>query len=160
MERFLNGVGRLSRYINFIAGLAITFIMLLTVFDVILRYFRKPIVGTYELVAFSGAVVIGFAIPLTSWMRGHIYVDFFTARLPQTLRSIFNMATRSLGIALFLLIGWNLIKVGMDLQQSGEVSLTLQLPFYPVAYGVAFACFVQCLVLLTDMVKIARGTYE
>jgi len=160
VERFLNGVGRLSRYINIIAGMAITFIMLLTVFDVILRYFRKPIVGTYELVAFSGAVVIGFAIPLTSWMRGHIYVDFFTARLPQTLRSIVNMATRSLGIALFLLIGWNLIKVGMDLQQSGEVSLTLQLPFYPIAYGVAFSCFVQCLVLLTDMVKIARGTYE
>jgi TRAP-type C4-dicarboxylate transport system permease small subunit len=160
VERFLNGVGRLSRYINIIAGMAITFIMLLTVFDVILRYFRKPIVGTYELVAFSGAVVIGFAIPLTSWMRGHIYVDFFTARLPQTLRSIVNMATRSLGIALFLLIGWNLIKVGMDLQQSGEVSLTLQLPFYPIAYGVAFSCFVQCLVLLADMVKIARGTYE
>ncbi len=160
MERLLNGVGRLSRWINVIAGVAITFIMLLTVLDVILRYFRRPIVGTYELVAFSGAVVVGFAIPLTSWMRGHIYVDFFTAKLPKTLRSIFNLITRGMGIALFLLIGWNLIKVGMDLQQSGEVSLTLQLPFYPVAYGVAVSCFVQCLVLLTDMVKITRGQYE
>lgn len=160
MERLLNGVGRLSRWINVIAGAAITFIMLLTVFDVILRTFRRPIVGTYELVAFSGAIVVGFAIPLTSWMRGHIYVDFFTAKLPKTLRSIFNLSTRAMGIALFLLIGWNLIKVGMDLQQSGEVSLTLQLPFYPVAYGVAVSCFVQCLVLLTDMVKIARGQYE
>lgn len=160
MERLLNGVGRLSRWINVIAGIAITFIMLLTVLDVILRTFRRPIVGTYELVAFSGAVVVGFAIPLTSWMRGHIYVDFFTAKLPKTLRSIFNLITRLMGIALFLLIGWNLIKVGMDLQQSGEVTLTLQLPFYPVAYGVAVSCFVQCLVLLTDMVKIARGQYE
>jgi TRAP-type C4-dicarboxylate transport system permease small subunit len=160
VERLLNGVGRLSRWINVIAGAAITFIMLLTVFDVILRTFRRPIVGTYELVAFSGAIVVGFAIPLTSWMRGHIYVDFFTAKLPKTLRSIFNLSTRAMGIALFLLIGWNLIKVGMDLQQSGEVSLTLQLPFYPVAYGVALSCFVQCLVLLTDMVKIARGQYE
>jgi len=160
VERLLNGVGRLSRWINVIAGIAITFIMLLTVLDVILRTFRRPIVGTYELVAFSGAVVVGFAIPLTSWMRGHIYVDFFTAKLPQTLRSIFNLITRLMGIALFLLIGWNLIKVGMDLQQSGEVTLTLQLPFYPVAYGVALSCFVQCLVLLTDMVKIARGQYE
>jgi len=160
VERLLNGVGRLSRWINVIAGAAITFIMLLTVFDVILRTFRRPIVGTYELVAFSGAIVVGFAIPLTSWMRGHIYVDFFTAKLPKTLRSIFNLSTRAMGIALFLLIGWNLIKVGMDLQQSGEVTLTLQLPFYPVAYGVALSCFVQCLVLLTDMVKIARGQYE
>jgi TRAP-type C4-dicarboxylate transport system permease small subunit len=160
VERLLNGVGRLSRFINIIAGLAITFIMFLTVLDVILRSFRRPIVGTYELVAFSGAVVVGFAIPLTSWMRGHIYVDFFTGKLPRTARSILNLFTRCLGIGLFFLIGWNLIKVGLDLHQSGEVSLTLQLPFYPVAYGVAASCFVQCLVLLTDMVKIFRGEYE
>jgi len=160
VERLLNGVGRLSRAINVVAGLAITFIMLLTVLDVILRSFRRPIVGTYELVAFSGAMVVGFAIPLTSWMRGHIYVDFFTGKLSQAVRTVFNIATRCMGIFLFLLIGWNLIKVGLDLQQSGEVSLTLQLPFYPVAYGVAVSCFVQCLVLLADMVKIARGEYE
>jgi TRAP-type C4-dicarboxylate transport system permease small subunit len=160
VERLLNGVGRLSRAINVVAGVAITFIMLLTVLDVILRFFRRPIVGTYELVAFSGAMVVGFAIPLTSWMRGHIYVDFFTGKLPAGARAVFNLATRGLGIGLFFLIGWNLIKVGQDLQQSGEVSLTLQLPFYPVAYGVAVACFVQCLVLLTDVVKITRGEYE
>ena len=160
MERLLNGVGRLSRAINVVAGLAITFIMLLTVLDVILRSFRRPIVGTYELVAFSGAMVVGFAIPLTSWMRGHIYVDFFTGKLSKAARTAFNVVTRCLGIGLFFLIGWNLIMVGLDLQQSGEVSLTLQLPFYPVAYGVAVSCFVQCLVLLADMVKIARGEYE
>ena len=160
MERFLNSVGRLSRFINVTAGIAISFIMVLTVLDVILRSFRRPIIGTYELVAFSGAVVVGFAIPLTSWMRGHIYVDFFTAKLPKTARSVFNLITRCMGIGLFLLIGWNLIKVGMDLQQSGEVSLTLQLPFYLVAYGVAVSCFVQCLVLVADMVKISRGEYE
>jgi TRAP-type C4-dicarboxylate transport system permease small subunit len=160
LERLLNEVGRLSRFINVIAGVAITFIMFLTVLDVILRYFRRPIIGTYELVAFSGAVVVGFAIPLTSWMRGHIYVDFFTGKLPKTARAFFNLATRGMAIGLFFLIGWNLIKMGMDLQQSGEVSLTLQLPFYPVAYGVAVSCFVECLVLLMDMVKIVRGEYE
>jgi len=160
MERLLNSVGRMSRFINVIAGVAITFIMVLTVFDVILRSFRRPIVGTYELVAFSGAVVVGFAIPLTSWMRGHIYVDFFTAKLPKTARSAFNLITRCMGIGLFFLTGWNLIRVGMDLHASGEVSLTLQLPFYPVAYGMAVSCFVQCLVLVADMVKISRGEYE
>lgn len=160
MEHFLNGVARLSRLLNVIAGIAISFIMLLTVLDVILRFFRRPIVGTYELVAFTGAVVIGFAIPMTSWMRGHIYVDFFTGKLPKTARSVVDIMTRGMGIGLFLLAGWNLILVGMNLQRSGEVSLTLQLPFYPVAYGVAFACFIQCLVLTADVVKIVRGTYE
>ncbi len=160
MERPLRLVERLSRLLNIVAGIAITFIMLLTVLDVVLRLLRRPIVGTYELVAFSGALVIGFALPLTSWLRGHIYVDFFTGKLPPAPRRLVHFATRTLGIALFAVIGWNLFLFGMDLQRSGEVSLTLQLPFYPVAYGVGAACFVECLVLLADIVKIFRGHYE
>jgi TRAP-type C4-dicarboxylate transport system permease small subunit len=160
MKGFLSKINGLSRFLNIIAGISLTFLMLLTVMDVILRTLRSPIVGTYELVAFSGAVVIGFAVPLTSWVRGHIYVDFFILRFSKTVRNIFNIATRSLVIILFFLIGWNLIKYGIDLQKSGEVSLTLQMPFYPVAYGVGVCCFVQCLVLICDIVKISGGEYE
>jgi hypothetical protein len=47
-----------------------------------------------------------------------------------------------------------------SLLRSGEVSLTLQLPFYPVAYGIGVACLVQCLSLIGDLVKIAGGDYE
>ena len=160
MEGFLNKVRQLCRIINTIAGISITFIVFLTVTDVILRSFRRPIVGAYELVAFSGAIVIGFSLPFTSWLRGHIYVDFFILKFPQKVRNVFNVATRCLGIWLFLMIGWNLVKYGMDLQRSGEVSLTLQLPFYPFAYGVGICCFIQCLVLLCDILKIFGGKYE
>jgi len=160
MKGFLSKINGLSRLLNIIAGISLTFLMLLTVMDVILRSLRSPIVGTYELVAFSGAIVIGFAVPLTSWVRGHIYVDFFILRFSKTVRNIFNTATRSLVIILFFLIGWNLIKYGIDLQKSGEVSLTLQMPFYPVAYAVGVCCFVQCLVLICDIVKIFGGEYE
>jgi TRAP-type C4-dicarboxylate transport system permease small subunit len=160
MNGFLIKIRGLSRILNVIAGISLTFLMLLTVMDVILRSLRRPIVGTYELVAFSGAVVIGFAVPLTSWLRGHIFVDFFILRFSQKVRNIFNIATRFLVIVLFLLIGWNLIKYGLDLQKSGEVSLTLQMPFYPVAYGIAVCCFIQCLVLICDVIKIFGGEYE
>jgi TRAP-type C4-dicarboxylate transport system permease small subunit len=160
LQVFINAVSRLSRSINVIAGIAITFIMLLTVLDVILRSFRMPITGTYELVALSGAIVVGFALPLTSFVRGHIYVDFLVLKLSPRARTICNVLTRCLGMVLFFLIGWNLFKVGMDLHKSGEVSMTLKLPFYPVAYGVASSCFVQCLVLVTDLVKISRGVYD
>lgn len=160
MEGFQRIVERLSRFINVIAGISITFIVFLTVTDVILRTFRRPVVGTYELVAFSGAVVIGFSLPLTSWLRGHIFVDFFILKFSRKVRDVFNILTRFVGIGLFFLIGWNLLKYGMDLQKSGEVSLTLQLPFFPVAYGVGIACFIQCLVLICDILKVFGGKYE
>ncbi len=160
MKGFLNMIQGVSRFLNIIAGISLTFLMLLTVMDVILRTLRRPIVGTYELVAFSGAVVIGFAVPLTSWVRGHIYVDVLTLKFQKPLRNLFNITTRCLVTILFFLIGWNLIKYGMDLQKSGEVSLTLQMPFYPVAYGVGVCCFVQCLVMICDILKIVGGEYE
>jgi TRAP-type C4-dicarboxylate transport system permease small subunit len=160
MKGFLNFTSGISRFLNVIAGMSLTFLMLLTISDVILRFFKRPIVGTYELVAFSGAVVIGFSLPLTSWMRAHIFVDFFITKFSKRVRNIFNITTRCIVIILFFLIGWNLIKYAMDLQKSNEVSLTLQIPFYPIAYGIGICCFIQCLVMFCDILKIFGGEYE
>jgi len=160
MEGFLKMTNGISRFLNIIAGISLTFLMLLTITDVILRGFKSPVPGTFEVVAFAGAVVIGFSLPRTSWLRAHIFVDFFILKFSQKGRDIFNIATRCVVIILFFLIGWNLIKYGIDLQKSGEVSLTLQMPFYPVAYGVGVCCFVQCLVMVCDIMKIFGGKYE
>ena len=160
MNGFLSIVFRLSKWTNGIGGFILPVMMLITVIDVSLRIFGKPLVGTYELVAYTGALVVAFSIPFTSWARGHIYVDFFIQKLSPPFQRALNTATRILSIALFLLAGWNLIKYAMDLARSGEVSPTLQMPFYPVVFAVGIACLIQCLVLLADIVKIFEGNYE
>lgn len=152
---------KLSKVMSVIAGVALTAIMLLTVCDVALRYFfDKPIIGTFEMVGLGGAIAIGFAIPITTWMRGHIFVDFFVVKFNKIGQGIINVITRLMSIALFYLIGHNLVKYAYDLYMSGEVSLTRQIPFYPVAYGMAVCCFIQCLVLICDIFKIFGGQYE
>jgi TRAP-type C4-dicarboxylate transport system permease small subunit len=160
MNRFLDQVKSLSRFINIIAGVSLVFLMSLTLADVVLRSLKMPIPGTYELVALSSAVVIGFSLPFTSWMRGHIYVDFVLVKCSKGVRDGLNLATRLLVLILFLLIGWNLIRYGIALHRSGEVSLTLNMPFYPIAYGLGICSFIQCLVMFCDMVKIVGGRYE
>ena len=102
MEGVFGVVERLSKWMQAISGLALTFIMLLTVADVVLRLFGSPIVGTFEMVGLGGAVVIGFAIPITSWLRGHIFVDFFYQKCPKAAQDILNSFTRLLGIVTFL----------------------------------------------------------
>jgi TRAP-type C4-dicarboxylate transport system permease small subunit len=160
MSFFLKWILNLSRWAQIVAGVALTGIMGITVTDVILRSFNRPVVGSYEIVALLGAVVIAFSLPFTSWVRGHIFVDVLVQKLPRTSRKGVHYATRVLGIVLFFLISWNLFKMGSDLQKSGEVSPTLQIPFYPIVYGVGIACLLQFLVLLGDMVKLFRGKYE
>ena len=151
---------KISRTFNWIALCALTFIMLLTVSDVVLRYFGHPIIGTFEIVGFCGAIVIGFALPLTSWHRGHIFVDFLTLKVSKKIKKTMDVSTRVLCIALFAVVGWNLFIYSSKLYRSGEVSLTIQIPFYPFSYGLGVACFLQCFVLIADIVKIFRGTYD
>ena len=145
---------------NGIAAVALGFMILLTVADVILRYFKKPIVGTYEMVGLSGAVIIGFSLPFTSLMKGHVNVDFLTMKLSAKGRKIFSFVTKCLGIVLFLIIGWNLILQGMDFHKVGEVTPTRHLPIYPVLYGIGICCFLESLALLCDVVKILGGKDE
>lgn len=136
-----------------IAGIALACSMFLTVADVMLRTFKRPIIGTYELVGLLGALVIGFSIPQTSRLRGHVLMDFLTGSLPSGARRALRVLTRILGTILFAIIGWNLWALGNDFRKAGEVTLTLQLPLYPVAYGIAVCCFVECLVLCLEMVE-------
>jgi TRAP-type C4-dicarboxylate transport system permease small subunit len=160
MNGFLQVILRISRGANAVAGVTLTILMGITVLDVILRAFGRPIVGVFELVAFFGAVAIGFSIPFTSWVRGHIYVDSLVMKLPRGARKGFHLFTRALGLGLFALAGWNLLRMGNDLLRSGEVSPTLHMPFYPVVYGIGVVCLVQSLVLFGDMIKVIREQYE
>jgi len=62
-----------TKCMEVIAGSALLFIMFLTTCDVVLRAFGKPIVGTYELVSFGGGIIVGFAIPITSLSKSHLF---------------------------------------------------------------------------------------
>jgi TRAP-type C4-dicarboxylate transport system permease small subunit len=117
-------------------------------------------VGTYEIVGLLSAVRIGFSIPFTTWIRGHIRVDFFLMQLSPKPRRIVNIAAKCLGIGLFLLIGLNLIVFGIDLAKAGEVTPTRHIPFYPVLYGIGASCLFECIVLFCDIAKILKGEYE
>jgi TRAP-type C4-dicarboxylate transport system permease small subunit len=160
MAGFFKTIRFVSNVLNIIAGIAVTFMMLLTVTDVLLRAGGHPIIGTFEIVALSLALVIGFAIPKVSMDRGHVTMDFLLVKLSQSGRDVMNTFTRLLGLILFACIGYNLFNVAARFHASGEVTATIKIPFYPVAYGVAVCCLLECFVFIFDIVKIWRHEYE
>ena len=160
MKAFLDIVLKINKGMVTVAATALTFIVLLTTTDVVLRAMGRPILGTYEIVAICGGIVIGFAAPFTSWRRGHIAVDVAYRNFPDRAKNALNITTRCVGIALCLLISWNIVRIGTDFRTGGEVSNTLQLPLYPVAYGIAACFFALSVVLFCDVLKICGGTYE
>jgi TRAP-type C4-dicarboxylate transport system permease small subunit len=106
---------KLCRSLLLISGLTLAFMLFFTLTDVVMRAFGKPIVGDFEIISFLGAVVVGFAIPYTTLLKGHVFVDFFIEKLPKNARDGMQIATRIIGIALFLWISWNFVDMSLDL---------------------------------------------
>jgi len=150
MKKFLEATLMLGKWMDWVAGTVLVLIMLLTSLDVILRYLRHPIPGTYDLVSLGAAFVAGFAIPRTSLDRTHVSVDILIEKLPAA-RGVFDVATRVMALALFLLLGWNLVEMGTGYLRTGETTQTLLLPFYPIAFALGICAFAECIVLLSDI---------
>src|SRR4030042_6799530 len=105
MEILSRILQKVSKILSYIGGAALTFMMCLTVADVLLRAWGRPILGTYEVVSLTLAIVIGFSIPKVSLDRGHVYMEIVLEKLSKRVRSIMNTFTRMLGLILFAFVG-------------------------------------------------------
>lgn len=157
MNKFMTLILKADFGLFTISGVALVIMMAVTLVDVVMRSFGRPIVGSVELISFFGALAIGFAIPYTSWTKGHILVDFVLEKLSSRSRTIMLCVTRLVGIALFLLAGYNFILFGLDMLRSNQVSGAFKLPLYPVAFGLALSCFLQTATLCCDFYRVIQG---
>jgi TRAP-type C4-dicarboxylate transport system permease small subunit len=160
MKSFVKVMTLTSRGMSAIAVAALIAMMALTLADVVLRGFGRPIPGTYELVGILGAIIVGFSIPYTTMTKGHVIMDFLTESLPGRTRTALHVLTRVLAIAFFIIAGWNLCLLGHGYSKAGEVTLTLKLPLYPIFYVVAFCCFIECLMLIVDLMPAEEGSKQ
>jgi TRAP-type C4-dicarboxylate transport system permease small subunit len=157
MKKFLRVVYKLDISFQVVAGVGLAFMMAVTLADITLRTLGKPIVGAIELISFSGAIIIGFAVPYSSWMRAHVIVDFVTERLSTKGKAIMEFITKLVGLILFLFIGINFILYGLTLMKTGEVSAGLRIPYYPITFGLALSSFLESLTLFAGLLRAVEG---
>ena len=153
MNGIQRGVTLISRGFNTVAGSAVVIMMLLTCTDVLLRLFRRPVPGAYEIVGFLGTVVIAFSLAYTSLEKGHIAVEILVEKLPRWMQAGIDTIVSLIGSVLFALITWQSMAYAADLKQSGEISVTLTMPIYPFIYGIAVGSALLCLVLLMETLR-------
>jgi TRAP-type transport system small permease protein len=140
-----------SKWLNGISSVLIFAMMLLTAADVVMRYFfRKPILGAFEITEFFMAVVVSFAVAYAASKDGLIKVTLFTERMPVRVQAILNSFTGIPGIALFIFLTWRSFTfIGLQHDQ-GIYSPILSIPKYPFAVVVAIGLVFLTVVLIID----------
>jgi TRAP-type C4-dicarboxylate transport system permease small subunit len=150
---FRHAVFESARALDLLSAAAIVGMMALTCADVAMRFFRRPITGTYEMVAFLGALAVSLSIAHTSAEKGHVAVNLIVRLLPRRAQGIIETLIAALSLTLFAMIAWRMALYAQASQRVGEVSLTLQFPLYPIKYGIAFGTGIVCVVCLVDLIE-------
>ena len=129
---------KFSDFLKIIGQIALVCMMMLTVVDVIGRYFKHPIFGSVELTGFFATIIVAAALPYTYKVDGHVGVEILVRLLSQKAQLIIDIFTRLLSLALFSIITWQMFIYAHDIKQSGEVSMNMEFPIYYIVYLLAF----------------------
>lgn len=152
---FLDKISRLlNQVLILIAGLFLVGMILLTCSNILLRMVWVPVRGTFELMGFFCAIVTAFALGHTQIKRGHVGIDIVVKKFSTKAQKILSSINYLICMIFFAIAGWQIARWATTLWETGEVTETLRIIFYPFTYAVAFGCLVLALVLLVDLVKV------
>jgi len=148
---------KITNILSYIAYFALSFMMFYTTADVIGRTIGFPLPGSYEISGICLAILIAFSMPMVSQEKGHVNIDLLLMKLSEKKRKLINTITRLLCFIVFILLSYILLKIGNELKLTGEVSPTIQVPFYFIVYGVSICCLIESFSYIFDIIKIWKG---
>jgi len=146
-------VARIIKVTSFAAALALAALMLTTVADVAMALlFKRPIIGTYDMVETMLVFSVFLGIPATFLHNGNIVVDvidFFVAK--QTVRRLKQLA-QIVTLFFLVLLFYNMITPAHDAYRFGEKKQELGVPLWvlwlPMLLGVLLSAIAVLMALI------------
>ena len=143
----------LIRMLALLGGIFLVGMIVLTCANIIFRIVWVPILGTFELMGFFGAIVTAFALGYTQMKRSHIAVDVLINKFSKKTRKVIDVINHTTCFLFFCVAAWQIAQKATTLMNTGEVTETLRIIYYPFTYGVALGCAVLSLVLLLGLIR-------
>jgi TRAP-type C4-dicarboxylate transport system permease small subunit len=146
----------LSSLLQKLAGVLLVLMMLVTCADVAGNLLGTPLLGAEEIVSLLAALVLAFVLPKAHLNRAHIGINLIYRRLSSGIQKLNDIFVGLISLVFFLLASWQCFEYARNLQGSGEVSATLELPFYYILYALSLSTLILALAILQDLLQAWR----
>ena len=143
----------INRIFIIVAGVFLIFMIFITCGNILFRLTWLPIRGTFELMGYSGAILATFALGYTQSKKGHIAVEILIDKFPANIKKTINIINYSICSIFFFFAAWQLYEKAGVLKETGEVTETLRIIYYPFTYAAALGALFLALVLFIDIFK-------
>ncbi len=127
-----------SRWLNIVAMIALTAMVVFTFADVILRYiFNRAITGSIEIVNLLMVVAVFCGLGYCQSVKGHVVMDIVTSKLKPKSRILIENITILLSMVVFAIIIW---QTSLFAKNTSEASTIFNIPAAPQLMLISFTC--------------------
>lgn len=144
----------LNRVLAFFSGVAVLVLTGIAAANMLLRVVYVPINGSYELIGFCGAVATGFALGYTQLRKDQIIVTIFTEKFSKKTNRFLDGLNYCVNCVFFFIVSREVLRWGLKIARTGELSETLKIIYHPFIYCLAFGFIVLSFSLLVDLLKV------
>ena len=156
MKLFWRLIDWLLVKMKIVGAVCLVGMMALTCADVVGRAFGHPIFGSVEIVGFMATLAVVMALPYTHQVNGHIGVELVVRLLSEKAQAIIDICTGVVSLMLFAIVTWRMTVYARTMQESGEVSMNLELPEHVIIYVSAFCLLVFSLNIMQTVINNIR----
>lgn len=134
----------LANFCAILAGILMTVITLLTCISLAGRNTTGwTIVGDFELTGVTAGAAIALFMPLCQIKRGHIIVDFFTAKASDSTNALLDRVGAFAVSVVFALMAWRTVLGGLNAHSSFSGTMMIGFPEW-IVYAAMVPPFVLC----------------
>ena len=150
------GLYSISKVAAVVAAIVLAAMMLLTVSDVVGRYFfNRPIKGTWELIGLLLVIAGTWGLGYCQLQKAHISINIILQRFSRRVQALLLSLTYLIGLAAFSLLCWRMFMLAMrySTTMKGYVTDTLEIPYPPFMFALSIGAGIMVLILIVDLIR-------
>ncbi|MCL2579265.1 MAG: TRAP transporter small permease [Oscillospiraceae bacterium] len=145
-------VEKLNHFLHYLSAFFILALMFMTLAEIVMRRFlNMPLAGTFELTMMFLSLAVFFGCGFAQQNGMHVVIDFLYERLPRRWRRVLSVLSTVLFAAISVLMFWTVFQDAIRRVGTGDVTSTLQLPFYPFVFASALGLLGLLLAVLCTL---------
>ena len=117
------------------------------------RFFGSPLKGSTEIQQLALVLMTFLVLAIEHMGHEKMTVDIVIKHFPKRLQAIIAPFVYILVIAIFCVLCWQLIKLGMTYQEAGQTTRDLKISIYPFTYLAAFGIFTMIPIYIVRFLK-------
>ena len=144
---------KVFRFTDFLAGVCFFSVMILVLSNIIMRnFFRRPIMGTVEIVSLLVATGLGLALANCEMLDGHIGMDLSLDKIfSQKTQKVIEAISYTISLSFWLIVVWRICVYANTSFINGRVTSTASIPIYPFIYILGFNILSLCVALASKL---------